>query len=388
MISRPRSSCKGVKRAAESGFSLMELMIAMTLGLLLSGFMVAIVVNTNSSNQEVDKSNRQIENGRYASELLRDDIRLAGYYGDFGDLLEVPAATPAICPPSPLVLANLVTDLKMPIQSISSAAADALSACPGAPAVVAGTDIIIVRRADTNAVCGLGQNITPVAPTVGDYYLQSTTAGELDVQVGAASGFVFGTTKANGADSTLCKRVLTAAEVAAGAKDNSCPMVSIGANGGGGCAGFTAAAIRKLHVSYYFVSPCNYCAGSARPDQIPTLKRVYLTAGGFAVEPLVEGIENLHIEFGIDNDAPTNVVGYGSPDVYVNAPASLTAWANAVAVRVYILARNVETSNSYTDTKTYVLGQAPPLTPGGAYKRHVFSSLVRIENLAARRETP
>jgi type IV pilus assembly protein PilW len=382
MISTPRAMGGAVRRRIQSGFTLMELMIALTLGLLLSGFMVAIVVNTNTANLEVDKSNRQIENGRYASEVLRDDIRLAGYYGDYSEILPPATAASTVCNTT---TAGLLAALALPIESISSAPANALAACPGSPVVLAGTDVIIVRRVDTNAVCGAGT--TPAAPTAGDFYVQSTTAGDLFVQVGAA-GFVFGKTAADATATTAsqCKRVLTATEVTAGAHDNSCPTVSIAAETAGNCTGFTAAAIRKLHVDYYFVSPCNFCGGT-RTDTTPTLKHVYLTSGGFAVEPLVEGIENLHIEFGVDNSPPTDAVGFGSPDVYVDTPATLNDWANVVAVRVHVLARNVETTNSYSDTKTYVLGSRS-VTPGGAYKRHAFSSLIRLENLAARRETP
>jgi len=384
------------KRGFERGFSLIELMLALTIGLLLSGFMVAIIVNTSASNREIDKSNRQIENGRYASELLRDDMRLAGFYGDYGGVLPAAGALATVCSST---AADLLAGLLMPIQSFTAAATNALStACSGSlvtgsesPQVVVGTDVIIVRRTDTNAVCGTGT--TPAVPTVGDYYLQSTAAGALDVQVGtnAAGGFAFGTTKADGTATDLCKKVLTPAVVTAGGRDNSCPTVltsstvAIPANATGSCVGFTAAAIRKLHVNIYYISPCNICSGTA--DSIPTLKRLRLIAGGFNVEPLVDGIENLHIQLGVDTSDPTDVVNYGSPDSYLDAPLTQAQWANVVTVRLHVLSRNTDSTPGYTDPKTYVLGSRS-VTPGGAYKRHAFSSLIRLENLAARREIP
>jgi type IV pilus assembly protein PilW len=62
-----------------------------------------------------------------------------------------------------------------------------------------------------------------------------------------------------------------------------------------------------------------------------------------------------------------------------------------MAVQAFVLARNTETSPDYTDNKTYTLGTAAAITPTGAatrYRRHVYSSLVRVKNPSDRLETP
>jgi type IV pilus assembly protein PilW len=65
-----------------------------------------------------------------------------------------------------------------------------------------------------------------------------------------------------------------------------------------------------------------------------------------------------------------------------------------MAVRLHILARNTETSGSWTDTRTYNLGLASiaDSTIGGpfndAYKRHIYSTVARAVNPSGRRETP
>ena len=78
-----RKISSGVGRARERGFSLVELMIASTLGLLILSTMISVFVSTSQSRNEVDKSSRQIENGRFAIEMLREDIQLASFYGDY-----------------------------------------------------------------------------------------------------------------------------------------------------------------------------------------------------------------------------------------------------------------------------------------------------------------
>jgi type IV pilus assembly protein PilW len=62
-------------------------------------------------------------------------------------------------------------------------------------------------------------------------------------------------------------------------------------------------------------------------------------------------------------------------------------------VHFHLLARNLETSPNYVDTKTYHLGNDAAgneiqVTPGQGFRRHVYSSLVRIANPAGRRDTP
>jgi type IV pilus assembly protein PilW len=68
-------------------------------------------------------------------------------------------------------------------------------------------------------------------------------------------------------------------------------------------------------------------------------------------------------------------------------------WANVVAVRINLLARNGEASPGFTDAKTYTLGldaAGAPITytPNDAYHRHAYSTLVRVVNVSQRRETP
>ena len=53
---------------SNSGFSLIELMIAMTIGLLLLAGLTMIFVNSSNASREMQKTSQQIENGRFAIE--------------------------------------------------------------------------------------------------------------------------------------------------------------------------------------------------------------------------------------------------------------------------------------------------------------------------------
>ncbi len=62
-------------------------------------------------------------------------------------------------------------------------------------------------------------------------------------------------------------------------------------------------------------------------------------------------------------------------------------------MRVNLLARNIDTSPNYVDTKTYTLGlgaRGAPLTvtPNNNYHRHAYTTLVRLVNVAEPKDTP
>jgi len=64
------------------GFTLIELMIAITLGLIILAALTSFFVRTSDNRRELERNSRQIENGRFAINALRDDLMLAGFYAD------------------------------------------------------------------------------------------------------------------------------------------------------------------------------------------------------------------------------------------------------------------------------------------------------------------
>lgn len=159
------------------------------------------------------------------------------------------------------------------------------------------------------------------------------------------------------------------------------------------CLSTALANKREYLVRIYFIADDNGAGQS-----IPTLTRLELTGAGWSTVPLVEGIEQLQLHYGLDTN------GDGQPDVYVANPNDHPSgcsgtcprdnWMNAVTVHFHLLARNLETSPSYSEgTKKYILGKKADgtdfeVTPADGYRRHVYSGLVRVANPAGRRDTP
>jgi len=84
----------------------------------------------------------------------------------------------------------------------------------------------------------------------------------------------------------------------------------------------------------------------------------------------------------------TGLAGDASVDSYATTPAD---WAQGIAAKVYILARNTLPTTGYVDDKTYVVGTTPAVTVAATndgFRRHVYSAAVRLANTAGRREIP
>jgi type IV pilus assembly protein PilW len=364
----------------QRGLSLVELMISLTIGLILLMGITTLIVQQSSTRNELEKSSRQIENGRYASQMLRDDIEHAGYYGLYsptpGSNPAPPAAMPDPCLTTPVIgSASLQEAMTLPVQgydvALTSTAGSPI-ACLATENYKPGTDILVIRRVDTTSIPSTSFGTL----TQGEVYLQTITSDK-KLDLGQNSGAF-----------TLANNTLHNTSVAN---------------------------VRAYLVHIYYISPCDVPANGSKcqvaangsgpgadgtgPDDngrpIPTLKRLELSASGgntvFNVVPLVEGIENMQLDYGIDSS------GDGYPDNnYTTVPANTTDWSDVMNVRINLLAQNTECTTGFTDTKTYDMGNAGTLTAAAAgatvapcsngdYKRHVFTEVVRVVNPSSRR---
>ena len=134
------------------GFSLVELMVGMAIGLVLVAGLSLLFANTSQSGNELNKSIRQIENGRYAMDLLHDDLMLAGYYGEVpSDSLAT--SSPDLCATSGAITLGWDTTIPStpqvppPIVGLSDSEASALTCLPNR---LPGTRAFAVHRLDTD----------------------------------------------------------------------------------------------------------------------------------------------------------------------------------------------------------------------------------------------
>ena len=112
----------GARRALR-GFSIIELMTAITIGLLILAGLASVFVNSSNANREMKNNSEQIENGRFAIEFLSQDIRHAGFYGELTALPAAPGSAPDPCtvPTAGTVSDTVNNALALPIQRIDPA---------------------------------------------------------------------------------------------------------------------------------------------------------------------------------------------------------------------------------------------------------------------------
>lgn len=344
----------------QRGLSLVELMISLTIGMVLLLGISTLIVQQSSTRDELEKSSRQIENGRYAMQILHDNIQHAGYYGEFYSALTPPATLPDPCATGATAagLTALQNAMALPIQGYSATTSPLT--CLAAANYKPGTDILVIRRVSTELETNANVSNPP------EVLLQTT---------GAA--FALGVATSSFNTNTL---------------PLPAPFTLTNTSG----STTTAARIREFWVRIYFVSPCSTMANGAtcqasddNGSPIPTLKMLDVTGENTgtgalpAPIPLVEGIDNLQFDYGLDGN------GDGYPDSYTTSPVTATDWSNVMAIRVNVLARNTETTMGFADSKTYSLSGiagTPAVGPfSDGYKRHVFSELVRAINPSGRR---
>jgi type IV pilus assembly protein PilW len=360
----------------QRGFNLVELMVALTLGLFVALAVSMMFVGTSRSERELMTTAQQIESGRYAIDIVSKDLWHAGYYGY---LLDRPA--PPTVEPDPCLVndtATMYSALANPVQVFWApdwASAANLSATTCAiPSPMPGSDAVVIRRANTQAM------LPTDATTAKDVYIQTVAAGG-EIQIG--NGTVIGT--ANRANGTLA----------------ASPPPLLKADG-------TAAAIYKYHVRVYFVSACSNGTGTGGACQssddggnwVPTLKRLELSSDGGATAmrlvSIAEGIDALRVDLGVDSvpvdvNPLTTSVGDAMPDAFMRTSMNrMVDFSNAVAANVWVLARNKQTTPGYTDAKVYDFGplSGTKAAANDAFARHLFSRQVQIANTALRRQIP
>jgi type IV pilus assembly protein PilW len=341
-------------RACQAGFGLIEIMIATSIGLFMLLGIVTLVVWVSQARVELDKTSEQIENGRYAIQLFRDNIQMAGFYG-------VPRVAADVYT-APLPCAESLTDIQfgytgaqnqLPLPIYGYIAGSTLPGAPGTSgtclsSAVADSEALVIHRVGTTPV---------LASSIG------TGAGP-HVQISSCSS-----------DTQILKVANTSAAF------TTAPLLRQK-----DCATTSTSAWPYTSQTYFLT----------QSGGVPTLSVAELVGGSVKVTPLVEGIEDMHITYGLDFDAD------GAPDCFAadpgassaptGCPASWSAvalnnWANVTAVRVSLLARSISTTPGWSDTRTYDLGRASRSGPfNDGFKRQVYSAVVALPNVGGVRE--
>ncbi len=116
----------------------------------------------------------------------------------------------------------------------------------------------------------------------------------------------------------------------------------------------------------------NHFSVGTNTDNIPVLNCAGSRSA--ALVEIAEGVENLQVLYGVDNDADNQV------DQYVNAD-NVSAWGRVISVQLAILVRSLSRVKKQKESKTFTLLDNTVLSVDDKYQRAVFSTIVRLRNV-------
>ena len=336
-----------IARRTETGFSLIELMIGLTIGLVLLTVLTTTFERVSGGRSNLDRVSRLVENSRFAVDIIGDDVRHAGFYGTFLPPSDTVYTNTSPCAWNVADVTSLgwrpgLTPPQYPAQLMGwddPVAGDPALGC--LPDRVPGTDVIVIRRVSSN----------PPVPAA------QTTLNNIYVQASQCIN-----------DPVLLRVSNVAGQFTL--RTAACDVAVI-------------APIRRYFVRGYYLAGCNACVPS---DGIPTLKRLEIVDNAVRVVSLAEGVLNMQMEYGFDTNDD------GSPEQFLTTTTAgvtpTSRWSNVVAVRLHMLMRSSDAANiATTSPGVYDLGPAhtAETCPAG-FKCRLVTTTMRLNNVAGRRE--
>lgn len=357
------------KQQKQAGFSLIELMIAMLIGILLLLAATGMFISNKRIYNEQNEMGRLQENSRFAVDILTNDIRMAGYGGCLDDLsaltnLATSAGT-----------ATHLHNSTNAVEGINDKTATSTWSPSGSneqiTSITNGTDAITLRYLEpiptkviftTGSTMGSTAASTPIPVTCYDATgtaencsINHITPNENMAISNCSVGDIF---IATGSTNTS----ITHAATLSRDYDDSAQIS------------------RYVTTRYYIGTAANT---NQMGNAVPALYRYTSVAGVATEQELIEGVERMEILYGVDTTSD------GVPDSYLAAGATgLTTashWGNVISVKISLLLRTIdENVNLERDENTYSLLDAAAYDPADQrVRRRTYTTTVQIRNRAS-----
>ncbi|WP_321149508.1 PilW family protein [Aeromonas jandaei] len=318
------------------GFTLVEWLVAMLLGLfLLAGVFTVFVMSRSSSEDAFDQSELQ-ENGRLAIRLISQDIKWAGFFGAYtgqstqvGSSLSlsagsiVPASSDCLDERSIGSLPSNAGPIRgLWVSRVSTTKGLAGFACILAADRVANSDVISIKRL-------VGRPIPASEGLDTNRFYMATNSQEARVIKGSETRPLFGANN----ESQIWE---------------------------------------YQHYIYYL----------SQEDGIPVLRKRYLTVnGGSALigGAMAEGVEHMVLMYGVDD----SLIPDGRIDRYMSTDQMTTQRWNegrVLGARLFLLIRAARESSRYKNNNSYQLGNITVNGGGDGYRRLLLESSIALRN--------
>tara|TARA_Y100000588_G_C14138916_1_gene875133 strand:- start:300 stop:1307 length:1008 start_codon:yes stop_codon:yes gene_type:complete len=329
-------------RWLHDGFSIVEFMIAISLGAILVATAGTVYISNKKTFNIQTELARLQENARFAIYHLNKEIRMAGYQGCIND--KTVTITNRVTSPSTIV--NFDEPVLGYQGGPSSFSPDLPSHLTGKP--VTGSDVIEIRKATSTNV-QLRQNMNQTNNPILVYDRFNIQAGDILMVSDCRVADIF----------------------VAGANSNATAITHTNNNNTSNdlSAAYLAGAhvMRFTYESFYIRN-----TGRTNADNQPVFALYALDTSGNETE-LVEGVERMSIVYGVDNNNDLTA------DQYMNA-ASVDAankWGDVISTRINLLLTTTE--NIVASPQSYQF-DGVSYTPTDRRLRREWQTFINLRN--------
>lgn len=335
-------------RYRQSGVSLIELMVALVIGLFLIFGAVTIYQQSRTTFRTTESVARLQEVARLAMDVLEADIRMANYWG-LGNKADyiVNRGIPGSATPTPFTNTQAASINQCGTGTNSNWAIDL-------DRYITGSDNSYTLTCGAFNGAGTGTSDTLVIRRGGEAQPATLDVDRIYLQTSRIQGTLFVPTAG-------CTVPTNPACIPA---DYAPP----------------ASQTRQLSVHAYYVS-----TQSTLRNDVPSLRRKTFGnvnaggAGAITDEEIVPGIEDMQIRFGVDTTGLGATDDGLSVDQYVE-PNLIPAGAEVVSATIWLRVRSEDRDFSHVDGNTYQYANIAAFTPADNYRRIVVSKTIQLRN--------
>jgi len=313
-------------------------MIALVIGLLATGAMLKVYVDSSRLYRFNEGLARIQENGRFATEFIRRDARMAGFWGCYHE-------------------ANL-TNRIIPggTDYISYESSD-----------ITGTNNDGLNSSDSITFSGAGNGVATVSSDM--------TSPDSTITISSAGNFELG-------EALLISDCETADIFQLTSIGGSSPSLTLEH----GTEGNTSAELSKAYAAgsrLYRVQQTTFCIAEGADRAQPSLRQLVNPTSDQTCQDhgdeLVEGIENMQVWFGEDTDADSEGAGGdATANRYVPPDTSDLDMNRVVSVRIFLLARSLNDNLTTELSPYYFVDQK--IIPTDKRLRKVFTTTITLRN--------
>lgn len=312
------------KARNSAGFSLIEMMVAITIGLVIIAGLMTVLASNSSSSKTNERTSELQTNGRYALNAMKLELRQAGYraytWAEPNTMSTAMGSLTGECLDTGAAAGSFVSNIRQGVWGANNSNPFSANCIPSAN--YAGDDVLVVRRLAGIAAASLAANTV--------YFHSSYAVGE-----------VFrGTT-------------------APAFTGSPTPLANF-----------------AVQIYVYYISP--FTTSSTESPRVPALYRVSLQSdGSMARELVASGIEHFQVQYGRLSTVPDT--RYYDTVTGTPTNAASTDWDDVNSVRIWLLARNATAEPGYANTNSYVMGDQT-YTVNDSFRRQLFTTVVQLRN--------